>query len=86
MTRVRRSDHLENLVVVGYGLARRGYRDWGQGLGQRLAWGGEGRPEGKNQEAKKAKGTNLQQGKARIPLQGRGRGGLEPLAVGASLG
>ena len=40
MTKVRRSDHLEKLVVVGHGLARRGYRDWSLGLGQRLACGG----------------------------------------------
>ena len=34
MTTVRRSDHLKKLVVVGYGLARRGYshRDWVRGL------------------------------------------------------
>ena len=86
MTRVRQADHLKNLVEVGQGLARRGYRDWGQELGQRLAWGGEGRPERKSQEARKAKGTDLQEGKARIPLGGRRRGGLEHPHGGASLG
>ena len=86
MTKVWQSDHLKNLVVVGQGLARRGYKDWSQGLGQRLACGWEGRPEGKSQEARKAKGTNLQEGKARIPLGGRRRGGLEHPHGGASLG
>ena len=52
------------------------------GLDRGLLVGGEGRPEGKSHEAKKAKGTNLQQGKARLPLYGRGRGGLEHPAVG----
>ena len=86
MTRVRQSHHLKNLVEVGQGLARRGYRDWGQELEQRLAWVGDGRPEGESQEAKQEMGADLQKGKARIPLGERRRGGLEHPHSGASFG
>ena len=41
-----------------------------------------GKPEGESQEAKQEKGTDLQKGKARIPLDGERRGGWNTLIVG----
>ena len=76
MTAIRWSDHLKKLVST-WGLARRGNGD----DGQRLGWGGDGRPE--ERLAKKKGGeTDLQLKKARAPPPRRRCGRLRPWQTG----